>query len=218
MSDTKISQFTVKTYSELTNPATAVIPVVDDGANFSISVNELFSQFSNAGTGARIYKSKTNNNVSLRSITANSNKVNVSENTDTISIDVNESNIPLDNLQGTLSINKGGTGKALTPPTTDHILFYDESAGAMDFLKPNPSLIISGNTIAINEPAVNLANCNNSEAQFYKDGSTIRTSEVFVSTASNVEIGPASVQTNNEATHLIEVSINGTVYYLFAKI
>lgn len=218
MANSKISALTVKTYDQLINPATAAIPLVDNASNFAIVVDQLFTQFSNAGSGAGVYKSRTGNDVTLRSIAAASNKVSVAEGSDTVNIDVTESNLTLNNMTGPLSLAKGGTGAALVDPGSDHILFWDDSDSAIEFLRPGTSLVVNANTIDVNEPAIDLANCDNSTAQFYKDGATIRTSETYITTASNVEIGPASVEANTDGTHVVEVSINGTVYYLLARV
>lgn len=68
---------------------------------------------SNVGTaGVGVFKQKTTTNLEFRNIHNASSKVSVALDTpnNNIDIDVVESNITLDNLNGTLSISKGGTG------------------------------------------------------------------------------------------------------------
>lgn len=216
MANLKISDFTTLSYAQLDNPATAAIPIVDDGANYKMVVDQLFTQFSNAGAGAGVYKSRTGNAVSLRSITAGSDKVNVAENTDTISIDIEESNVSINNTNGTLNLAKGGTGKSLTNPGTDRLLFWDNSETSVDWLSPTSKFSITGTTLDVNENNINLDNCNNETSQFYKPGSALLTSGSYVTTPSTFEIGSASTQEVTSGTHVIEISLNGTVFKLLA--
>lgn len=66
---------------------------------------------SNLGTGAQVFKSKVGLDLQFRKINAGSSKITVTENTNDISIDVVESALTHNNIGGTLSIAKGGTGQ-----------------------------------------------------------------------------------------------------------
>jgi len=79
-----------------------------------------FVQISGAGTvegenvdstGAGVYKQRVGNTLQFRKIKAASTKVSVTENTDTVDVDINESNLTLNNQSGTLNVSKGGTGR-----------------------------------------------------------------------------------------------------------
>ncbi len=68
---------------------------------------------SNIGTaGVGIYKQKTGVNFELKKINAGSNKVTITDDTgnNELDVDVNEANLTLSSLGGTLSVAKGGTG------------------------------------------------------------------------------------------------------------
>ncbi|WP_138503244.1 hypothetical protein [Nostoc sp. PA-18-2419] len=68
---------------------------------------------SNVGTaGVGIYKQKTGVNLEFKKLNAGSNKITITDDTSNSEVDINvsESNLTLDNLGGTLSISKGGTG------------------------------------------------------------------------------------------------------------
>ena len=65
---------------------------------------------SNVGDGVGVYKNKSGVDLVFKSITAGSNKVTITSNTDDVAIDVVEANLTLTNFGGTLSIAKGGTG------------------------------------------------------------------------------------------------------------
>jgi hypothetical protein len=67
----------------------------------------------NVGTaGVGIYKQKTGVNLEFKKVNAGSNKISITDDTTNseVDIDVNEANLTLGNLAGTLSIAKGGTG------------------------------------------------------------------------------------------------------------
>ena len=217
MANEKISSFTTRTYAQLSNAALAAIPVVDANDNYSIVVNELFANFTNDGAGAGVYKSKSGNAVTLRSIAAGSSKVSVTESVSTIDVDVTEANLTHDNIGGILGLAKGGTGAALADPNADQILFWDDSDGAMEFLGLSSKLSITGNTMTVAEANIDLANCDNTNAQYFKNGNdTLQTGGIFVAAPSTVEIGSASVENNPDGTHVVEVSINGTLFKLLA--
>ena len=48
---------------------------------------------------------------------------------------------------GTLALARGGTGSSLTDPNADRILFWDDSAGVVDWLTAGTGLTITGTTI-----------------------------------------------------------------------
>lgn len=70
---------------------------------------------SNLGTGSQVFKSKVGLDLQFRKINAGSGKITVTENTNDISIDVVESALTHNNIGGTLSIAKGGTGQITAP-------------------------------------------------------------------------------------------------------
>lgn len=49
---------------------------------------------------------------------------------------------------GTLAIARGGTGSSLVDPNADRILFWDDSAGAVDWLTIGSGLSITGTTLS----------------------------------------------------------------------
>jgi len=48
---------------------------------------------------------------------------------------------------GTVALARGGTGASLTDPNADRLMFWDDSAGAIDFLTAGSGLTISGTTM-----------------------------------------------------------------------
>lgn len=70
---------------------------------------------SNVGTaGVGVFKQKTSQDLEFKKINAGSSKISITDDTgnDEIDVDVVEANLTLDNIGGTLSISKGGTGAA----------------------------------------------------------------------------------------------------------
>jgi hypothetical protein len=70
---------------------------------------------SNIGTaGVGVFDAKVGIDLQFRNINAGSNKITVTDDSanDEIDIDVAEANLTLDNIGGTLSVNKGGSGRA----------------------------------------------------------------------------------------------------------
>ena len=68
---------------------------------------------SNVGTGGvGIFKQKTGVNLEFKKVNAGSTKISITDDTTNseVDIDVNESNLTLGNLAGTLPVSKGGTG------------------------------------------------------------------------------------------------------------
>ena len=90
---------------------------------------------SNEGVGGvGVYKQKTSVNFELKNINAGYNRISITDDTGNNEIDINatEANFTLDNIGGTLSLTKGGTGQtgataafnALSPSTTLGDLIY----------------------------------------------------------------------------------------------
>ena len=52
-----------------------------------------------------------------------------------------------DILSGTLPLARGGTGSGMIDPNADRIMFWDDSAGAVDWLTAGTGLTITGTTI-----------------------------------------------------------------------
>jgi hypothetical protein len=72
-----------------------------------------FNTASNIGSsGVGIYKQKTGANLEFKKVNAGSTKISITDDTSNseVDIDVNEANLTLGNLAGTLPVNKGGTG------------------------------------------------------------------------------------------------------------
>lgn len=113
-----------------------------DNANnneFKYSLSNFFPSVSSAG-GTSLFKDITSDTqINLKGIAVGSNKLTLTANTNDISLDVNEANLTLDNVGGTLGLAKGGTGKTLSAPGEDSIMFYDHDAGEMAWLS------VSGN-------------------------------------------------------------------------
>ena len=111
-----------------------------DNANnneFKYSLSNFFPSVSSAG-GTSLFKDITSDTqINLKGIAVGSNKLTLTANTNDISLDVNEASLTLDNIGGTLGLAKGGTGKTLSAPGEDSIMFYDQSAGEMAWLSVN---------------------------------------------------------------------------------
>lgn len=97
---------------------TAWVSTVDDGGTLN-TTDVTWVQFaapgsttaSNLGTGAEVFESKVGSDLRFRTLTPGSAKVTITEGANEIDIDVDESELTLDNLGGTLAITKGGTGE-----------------------------------------------------------------------------------------------------------
>lgn len=77
---------------------------------------------SNVGVGGvGVFKQKTGVDLEFRNVNAASTKITVSSDVpnNEIDIDVSEANLTLDNIGGTLSISKGGTGQTAQTPAFD---------------------------------------------------------------------------------------------------
>lgn len=111
-----------------------------DNANnneFKYSLANFFPSVASAG-GTSLFKDITSDTqINLKGISVGSNKLSLTANTNDITLDVNEANLTLDNIGGTLGLAKGGTGKTLSAPSEDSIMFYDQSAGEMAWLSVN---------------------------------------------------------------------------------
>jgi len=87
-----------------------------------------FTQFSQAGTiiganvgaGAGWYQGKVGTTLNFKSIIAASSRLSITVNTNDLTLDVVEANLVLNNIGGTLSATKGGTG--LTTTTQNGVL------------------------------------------------------------------------------------------------
>ncbi len=98
------------------------------------SVGETNTMSNEGAGGVGVYKQKTSVNFEMKNINAGSSKISVTDDTgnNEIDIDVNQSNLTLDSIGGTLSLTKGGTGQtgataafnALSPSTTLGDLIY----------------------------------------------------------------------------------------------
>lgn len=157
MAQEKFSQFIEKDYSVISDPLinTQIKLVGVDEANienFKINFLELIASGINVGTGAGIFKELTDlKNMNFKSILSGSGKLTVANNTNDITLDVDETQLGLNNLNGVLSRSKGGTGTSLTDPNADRILFWDDSAGEITWLEPGTDLSITGTTLNVDQ-------------------------------------------------------------------
>jgi hypothetical protein len=95
------------------------------GVEVDMSDNGETNDVLSAG-GTSIFKEKSSTDLVFKGIGATSTKITLVGNTNTVDIDVDESNLSLPNIGGTLTLAKGGTGQttkttafdALAPPTT----------------------------------------------------------------------------------------------------
>jgi len=110
-----------------------------NNSEFKYSLANFFPTVSSAG-GTSLFKDITSDTqINLKGISVGSNKLTLTANTNDIGLDVNEANLTLDNVGGTLGLAKGGTGKTLSAPSEDSIMFYDHDAEEMAWLS------VSGN-------------------------------------------------------------------------
>lgn len=97
---------------------------IDDTAKHPVGAGEANTGSNRAAAG--VFSQKSGVDLQFRGITAASNRIQVTLNDPTITINATEANFTLDNLGGTLAISKGGTGQtaqtaafnALDPLTT----------------------------------------------------------------------------------------------------
>lgn len=92
---------------------------------------------SNLGTGQGLFNSKVGVDLQFKSLTASSNKILLTGNANDVGIDVNPGNINLGDLANT----------NFPTPSSDRILFWDNSAGKYTFLTPGANLSITGTTL-----------------------------------------------------------------------
>lgn len=134
-----------------------------DNANnneFKYSLSNFFPSVSSAG-GTSLFKDITSDTqINLKGIAVGSNKLSVTGNTNDVTLDVNEANLALNNVGGTLGLAKGGTGVGLTAPSEDSIMFYHQDAGQMAWLsvsQVNSGLNISGTNMSVVEQLTTIA-------------------------------------------------------------
>ena len=119
------------------------------------TTSKLITSASDQGTGGvSVFKQKTDTDLEFKSISAGSNKVIITDDTtnDEVSIDVSESDMTLNNLGGTLDVNKGGTGS--TTHTSGNVLVGEgtnpisstKSAPTGDFVGTTDTQTISNKT------------------------------------------------------------------------
>lgn len=116
-----------------------------------------------------------------------------------------EAVLDLTDLQGTLTLGKGGTGSALGAPGADRILFYDFSGGLVTFLEVGSGLQIVGTTLSATGVGVGDVLFTNF------DDSTIRTngpagSEIYVTNITSALIVDGTLATVDYGDN----SIDGT--------
>lgn len=154
MATQKFSEFSATSFaaikSALVNSSIYLVGVNENNdTNFKLVFTDLMPEASNVGSGAGLYKEITDlKNINLKSIVAGSSKLTVTANTNDVTLDVAPSNITITDLDGTLSLAKGGTGAALTDPGADRILFWDDSAGAITWLTVGDNLSLTATTLS----------------------------------------------------------------------
>ena len=83
----------------------------------------------NVGAGAgQIFRDITSGTINLRTLNAGSNKISINTDTslsNTVSIDVVEANLTLDNIGGILSTGKGGTGQDFSTLAANNLIYTD---------------------------------------------------------------------------------------------
>lgn len=134
------------------------ITITTDAGTDSITINAAgggageANTASNVGTaGVGVFKQKTGVDFEFKNINAGSNKVTITDDTgnNEVDIDVTEANLTLDNIGGTLSINKGGTGSttasaartALGLAIGTDVQAYDLNLTQLGNLTPGSNLI-----------------------------------------------------------------------------
>lgn len=64
-------------------------------------------------------------------------------------IEVSQILFNLNDIPGVLRLSKGGTGASLAAPAFDSMMFYDITAGSVDWLNVGDGLVISGTTMYV---------------------------------------------------------------------
>lgn len=82
----------------------------DVGNTFTINTTAENNTASNVGSGLGLFKTKSTFDLQFRSLTATSSKITLTSNTNDVGIDVNESNLTISNMAGTLAVDHGGSG------------------------------------------------------------------------------------------------------------
>lgn len=103
----------------------------------------VFSQFTgsgstlaqNIGTGVQVYKEKVGNTLYFKTLNPTSNKISITQNTDTVDFDIVEQNINLNNLSGVLGLTKGGTNNSTY--VINKFLIYDGTKIVSSSYEPN---------------------------------------------------------------------------------
>lgn len=134
----------------------------NDGSNETLTVATTaeINTASNVGAGGvGLFKQKTGVNLEFRNINGSSNKISVALDTpnNEVDIDVVEANLTLNNIGGTLSIAKGGTGQitaalafgALSPLTTKGDLLGFSTVNARIPIGTNGQVLAADSTQAL---------------------------------------------------------------------
>ena len=154
MSNTKFSDFIVKSKSSSFDPLyvqynylVGVDTFTDE--NFRYNIGDLAPQVTSVGGGTSLYKEITDyTNINLKSLVSNTSAITITGGTDTVTLDIDESNLTLSNMSGIIPLSKGGTGSALSDPGANAILFWDDSTSEIKFLEIGTNLNISGTVLS----------------------------------------------------------------------
>lgn len=148
--------------------------MADSAESLGVKWNDAILNALNVGSGGiSIISSIASSVLNLKSINAGSNKISVADDggNNEIDIDINEGNLTLDNIGGTLGIFKGGTGQstqtnafnALSPNTTKGDIIINNGANDVRFPSGSDTEILSADSASA-EGVIWIPNINNKSA------------------------------------------------------
>ncbi len=107
------------------------VSVAEDAPNnrFTVTITGSINSASNVGDGeGDVFKQLNDDDLEFKTIKAG-NGIDITNNTDDVTIDVDESELTLDDIGGTLGVTKGGTGKT---SITQHALLKGGATNTID--------------------------------------------------------------------------------------
>jgi hypothetical protein len=186
-----------------------------------VNAGETALEFSTAGTGT------------VTSVTGTADRITVATGTTTPVLDiaatyVGQASITTLGTIGTgtwnatnISLAKGGTGVSLSDPGADRIMFWDESANAVDWLSNGSSLSISGTTISVATNGIDDSHLRQSSGLSVIGNSTSSTANVADITAASdhqvlrrsgtsLAFGAVNLASSNAVTGILPIANGGT--------